>query len=65
MAYLPTPLKGVEQECEGWRQTENRDGKHLYYFIAKNMAPHIVEHSAGLIQHYFEIVNHPPYVERI
>lgn len=62
MAYLPSPLDVVKDECKGWEKENPGGAKHLYYFIAKNMAPHIVEHSAGLIQHYFDIVNHPPYV---
>lgn len=60
-AYLPTPLPGVEEECRGWRK-DSLGGQHLYEILARNLAPYAVEFSAGLIQYFFEIVNHPPYV---
>ena len=65
MAYLPTPLPEVEQACSGWRKHGLNGETHLYEILAKNLAPHVVQASAGLIQHYFDIVNHPPYVNQV
>ncbi|MBN1346409.1 MAG: hypothetical protein JXQ73_27220 [Phycisphaerae bacterium] len=36
-----------------------------YYDLTKSIVPHIVGLSAGLVQHFLEIVNHPPIVERL
>ena len=38
---------------------------HLGDYYASNLLPLAVEHIAGLYQHYFDIVNHPPYVYRV
>lgn len=43
-------------------------GRHscpLGYFYAKKFLPLAVENIAGLYQHYYDIVNHPPYVYRV
>jgi hypothetical protein len=63
-AFLPTPLSDVEDQCLTWRKEDTR-GKHLYSLIGEVVFPPIIEHSAGLIEHYFDIVNHPPYVQRV
>jgi hypothetical protein len=63
-AFLPTPLPEVEDQCRGWRQEKTR-GIHLYSLIGKAIFPHVIEHSAGLVEHYFDIVNHPPYVQSV
>jgi hypothetical protein len=71
-AYLPSPLPQVEAQCrnQNWEidhipDNEWADQVHLYTLIARAVFPHIVEHTAGFIQHYFDIVNHPPYVESV
>ncbi len=66
-AYLPTPLPQVADECRGprWRR-EHLDGRTpLYQVVAQAVFPHVVSHAAGLIQHYYEIVNPPPYVKSV
>jgi hypothetical protein len=64
-AFLPTPLPGFEKETKNWR-IENLDKPiHMYHLIGKRIFPYIVQYSAGLIQHYAEIVNHPPFLESI
>lgn len=62
--FLPTPLLEVEDQCRGWRAENTRD-LSLYYSIGKNIMPHVVAHTAGLIQYYYDIVNHPPVVEAV
>jgi len=65
MAFLPTPLPQVKKQCKKWDIPE-LDGKtHLYEIIGKKIFPYIVEHSTGLIQHYFDIVNQPPFVKSV
>jgi len=63
-AFLPKPLREVESQCTGWREMDAK-GQHLYSLIGRKILPHIVEHSAGLIEHYYDIVNPPPYVEEV
>ena len=65
MAYLPTPLKDVKEEFGRWITGPLNGKTHLYQILAKNLARPVVEYSAGLIQHYFDIVNHPPYVKSV
>ncbi len=63
-AFLPTPLKDVAGEASGWRVDDSR-GEHLYSLIGRKIAPPIVEHTAGLIEHFYDIVNPPPYVSAV
>jgi hypothetical protein len=63
-AFLPKPLPDVEGQCVGWRKMDTR-GQHLYSLIGRTILPHIVEHSAGLIEHYYDIVNPPPFVQAV
>jgi hypothetical protein len=65
-AYLPTPLSSVRAQCRGpeWSVVDAK-GQHLYSLIGRAVLPAIVEHTAGLIEHYHDIVNHPPYVESV
>ena len=63
-AFLPTPLPRIADQCQGWR--ENRvNGQHLYSLIGKKIFPHIVEHTAGLIELYYQIVSLPPFVQSV
>lgn len=43
---------------------DSKETKH-YYELTKKIVPQIIGLSAGLIQHFYEIVNYPPYVERV
>lgn len=63
-AFLPTPLRDVAGEASGWRMEDSR-GEHLYSLIGRKIAPPIVEHTAGLIEHFYDIVNPPPYVSAV
>lgn len=63
-AFLPTPLPAVADQCRGWR-AESARGLHLYSLIGSRILPAVVEHTAGLIEHYFDIVNHPPFVRSL
>ena len=63
-AFLPSPLPAVADQCSGWR-TESAGGLHLYSLIGSRILPLVVEHTAGLIEHYFDIVNHPPFVRSL
>jgi hypothetical protein len=65
-AYLPTPRPSVESQCLGeeWKVTHAK-GQHLYSLIGRAVFPAIVEHTAGLVEHFCDIVNHPPYVESV
>jgi hypothetical protein len=40
----------------------NTSNRPLGYFYATKLLPHAVRYIAGLYQHYYDIVNHPPYV---
>ena len=70
-AFLPAPLAEVESQCRGWDVPDVkatyavREKQHLYFLIGERIFPHIIEHTAGLTQLYYDIVNHPPYVEAI
>ena len=63
-AFLPTPMPQVADQCAAWR-AESARGEDLYSLIGKRIFPPIIEHSAGLIEHFFDIVNHPPYVKSV
>ena len=63
-AFLPSPLPEVADQCAGWR-ADSVDGKSLYSLIGSRIFPAVVEHSAGLFEHFFDIVNHPPFVRSI
>lgn len=63
-AFLPSPLPQVADQCAGWR-TASVDGASLYSLIGSRMFPPVIEHTAGLIEHFFDIVNHPPYVRSL
>ena len=63
-AFLPSPLPAVADQCTTWR-TESAGGSHLYSLIGSRIFPAVVEHTAGLIEHYFDIVNHPPFVRSL
>lgn len=64
-AYLPTPLRSVADQCKGWEVQKCDKGTHLYGLIGARMFPKAIEHSAGLIEHFYEIVNHPPYIKKV
>ena len=63
-AFLPTPLPELADQCTGWR-APSVDGASLYSLIGSRMFPPVIEHTAGLIEHFFDIVNHPPYVQSL
>lgn len=63
-AFLPTPLPAVADQCATWR-AESAGGLHMYSLIGRRIFPAIVEHTAGLIEHFFDIVNHPPFVKSV
>jgi hypothetical protein len=63
-AFLPSPLPSVADQCPTWR-TESAGGRQLYSLIGSRIFPAVVEHTAGLIEHYFDIVNHPPFVRSL
>ncbi len=63
-AFLPYPLLDVEDQCKDWREP-NTQGQNLYFLIGLNILPKAVEHTAGLIEHYHDLVNHPPFVRRV
>ncbi|MBN1272576.1 MAG: hypothetical protein JXB26_09940 [Candidatus Aminicenantes bacterium] len=65
-AYLPTPLDDVKSQCTDpcWK-VENTRGTHLYELIARCVVKPVIEHTAGLVKHYYDIVNHPPYVKSV
>lgn len=63
-AFLPSPLPEVASQCATWR-AESAGGLHLYSLIGSRILPAVVEHTAGLIEHYFDIVNHPPFVRSL
>ena len=67
-AFLPTPLSNVSDQCLGgeyvwtnWTDSDTK-GRHIYDLIGERILPHVIEYSAGLIEFYYDIVNHPPYV---
>ncbi|MCL4266513.1 MAG: VWA domain-containing protein [Anaerolineae bacterium] len=43
----------------------NPNQEPLGFFYATELLPLAVDHIAGLYQHYFDIVNHPPYVASV
>ncbi|MCI0398884.1 MAG: hypothetical protein L0322_28680, partial [Chloroflexi bacterium] len=43
----------------------NPNREPLGYFYATKLLPHAVRYIAGLYQHYYDIVNHPPYVHSV
>lgn len=63
-AFLPTPLPQVADQCAGWR-TEDAAGEHLYSLVARCVFPLVVEHTAGLIEHFHDVVNPPPFVRSV
>jgi hypothetical protein len=63
-AFLPSPLPKVADQCTAWR-AESAGGLDLYSLIGMRIFPPIVEHTAGLIEHFFDIVNHPPFVKTV
>lgn len=60
-AFLPSPLPEVADQCALWR-TDSVDGASLYSLIGRRIFPAVIEHTAGLVEHFFDIVNHPPFV---
>jgi len=64
-AYIPTPLRSVANQCKGWEVEKCKPRTHLYQLIGERMFPKIIEHCAGLMEHFYEIVNHPPYVQKV
>jgi hypothetical protein len=62
----------VASQCKRWnvesiKRTPKDDPiylkrTHLYDLLGKIIFPYLVEHTAGFMQYYYEIVNHPPYV---
>jgi len=62
--FLPSPILEVADQCTTWR-VEDAGGLHLYSLIGSRIFPSIVEHTAGLIEHFFDIVNHPPFVRSV
>lgn len=65
MAYLPTPLPEVAGECTGWARPSLDGQTHLYEVIGRAVFPSVISYSAGLVRHYFDIVNSPPYVKEV
>lgn len=63
-AFLPSPLLEVADQCKEWREPNTR-GENFYSLIGRNILPKAVEHTAGLIEHYYDLVNHPPFVRRV
>lgn len=63
-AFLPSPLPEVAEQCQTWR-APSAGGLHLYSLIGSRIFPAVVEHTAGLIEHFFDIVNHPPFVRSL
>jgi len=63
-AFLPSPLPEVADQCTAWR-VESAGDLDLYSLIGMRIFPSIVEHTAGLIEHFFDIVNHPPFVRSV
>lgn len=63
-AFLPSPLPEVADQVRDWR-VESAGGQHLYSLIGSRVFPAVVEHAAGLIEHYFDIVNPPPFVRSL
>lgn len=73
-AFLPTPLDDVLNQCSGpeWHienlYPHGKDlnwNKHLYTLIGRCVIPATIEHTAGFIEYYYDIVNHPPYVKQL
>lgn len=61
--YVEDILGAIPQEFpKGVRNIGNR---HLGQFYTKKLLPLAVTHIAGLYQHYYDIVNQPPYVYRV
>jgi hypothetical protein len=44
---------------------DNINNKPIVQYYAEQLLPLAVEYSAGLIQFYYKIVNHPPYVKMV
>ncbi|HSA94902.1 MAG TPA: hypothetical protein VLJ16_02540 [Acidobacteriota bacterium] len=63
-AYLPSPLPDVAGEAQDWRAA-SAGGAHLYSLIGGRVFPAVVEHTAGLIEHFYDIVNPPPFVRSL
>jgi len=64
-AYLPTPLAEVAGECGGWSKPALGGKVHLYEVIGRAVFPAVISYSAGLVRHYFDIVNPPPFVQAV
>jgi len=64
-AYLPTPLPSVADQCQEWKVKKCLPRTHLYQLIGERVFPKTIEHTAGLLEHYYEIVNHPPHVKQV
>jgi len=63
-AFLPSPLPEVAEQCRIWR-APSAGGLHLYSLIGSRIFPAVVEHTAGLIEHFYDIVNQPPFVRSL
>jgi|GEM_PF-3875518 len=63
-AFLPTPLPEVAGELPRWQEMD-ANGRHLYTLIGEKIFGPVVAYTAGLINHYYDIVNHPPYVKEV
>jgi len=60
--YVEDIISAIPSEFQG---TPNTNLQHLGELYASNLLPLAVEHIAGLYQHYYDIVNHPPYVHQV
>ena len=63
-AFLPYPLLEVADQCKDWRKPDTK-GQNLYFLIGERILPKAVEHTAGLIEHFYDLVNPPPFVQRV
>jgi hypothetical protein len=70
-AFLPEPLEDVRDECRGWAISDvksryaKEEERHLYSLTGRAVIPPTVEYAAGLIELYYDTVNHPPYVKQV
>lgn len=60
LALIP-PVPGADPNIQSNNATKTKP----FYQMTNTIVPDIVCNSAGLMEHFYEIVNHPPFVERL
>lgn len=58
---LVPPVPGADPDI----QSDNENESKPYMILTDELATKVIGYSAGMIQYFYEIVNYPPFVERI